>query len=86
MAEHRAAGTAVLGLHVGVAGPFSLLSFPERMLADVAWQEYAIGGHVIDERAIMSRLTTLFDELHSQALGADESLTLIAQLAKHTRE
>lgn len=71
-----------LGLHAGVAGPFSLLSFPDEMLADVAWQEYAIGGHVIDDRSIVSQLTTLFSELHSQTLDAAESLAMIVQLAK----
>jgi transcriptional regulator with XRE-family HTH domain len=71
------------GLHVGMAGPFSLLSFPDRMLSDAAYQEYAVGGHVIDEDAVVSQLSTIFDKLRSQSLGANESLALIAELA-HT--
>jgi transcriptional regulator with XRE-family HTH domain len=72
-----------LGLHDGMAGPFSLLSFPDGLLGDAAYQEYAVGGHVIDDESIVSQLDTLFSELRSQSLGANESLALIAQLA-HT--
>jgi len=72
-----------LGLHVGQAGSFSLLSFPDGLLADAGYQEYVVGGHVIDEEPIVQELATLFDELHRQALGPTESLALIAQLAKH---
>jgi transcriptional regulator with XRE-family HTH domain len=71
-----------LGLHVGMAGPFSLLSFPDELLADVAYQEYAVGGHVIDDASVVSQLDTLFGELRSQALGRNESLAMIAQLAE----
>jgi hypothetical protein len=70
-----------LGLHVGMAGPFSLLSFPDGLLADAGYQEYVVGGHVIDDPSIVSALATLFSELRGQALGTSESLALIAQLA-----
>lgn len=72
-----------LGLHVGMAGPFSLLNFPDGLLAPAAYQEYAVGGHVIDDAAAVSALDTLFGELLSQSLGANEALAMIAQLAKH---
>jgi transcriptional regulator with XRE-family HTH domain len=75
-----------LGLHVGMAGPFSLLSFPDDLLPDIAYQEYIVGGHLIDDTAVVSQLTTLFSELRSQALGRNESLAMIAQLADHQRE
>lgn len=75
-----------LGLHVGMAGPFSLLSFPDGLLPDCAYQEYVIGGHVIDDESVVSALTRLFDELRGQALGANESLAMIAQLVDNTHE
>lgn len=75
-----------LGLHVGMAGPFSLLSFPDDLLPDIAYQEYVVGGHLIDDASVVSQLTTLFSELRSQALGPDKSLAMIAQLADHQRE
>jgi transcriptional regulator with XRE-family HTH domain len=73
-----------LGLHDGMSGPFSLLSFPNRLLADAAYQEYAVGGHVIDDESVVSQLDTLFSKLRGQALAANESLALIAELAENT--
>jgi hypothetical protein len=75
-----------LGLHVGMAGPFTLLSFPDQLLPDAAYQECAVGGHVIDDQSVVSQLDTLFSELRSKALGPNESLDLIAQLAEQTHE
>jgi transcriptional regulator with XRE-family HTH domain len=66
------------GLHVGLAGSFSLLSFPE--LPDLAYQEYIVGGHMIDDPKVITELATIFDELRGQALGPNESLAMIAQL------
>lgn len=74
------------GLHAGMAGPFSLLSFPDGLLPDIAHQEYVVGGHLIDDASVVSQLTTVFSELRNQALGPNESLTMIAQLAEHQRE
>jgi transcriptional regulator with XRE-family HTH domain len=73
-----------LGLHAGMSGPFSVLSFPDHLLPDAVYQEYVVGGHVIDDEAVVSQLDTLFSELRSQALGANESMAMIAQLAEHT--
>ncbi|MGH3719682.1 MAG: helix-turn-helix domain-containing protein [Pseudonocardiaceae bacterium] len=73
-----------LGLHIG-AGPFSLIAFPDQLLPDAAYQEYAVGGHIIDDPAVVARLATIFDELRDQSLDADESLAMIAQLARQTR-
>jgi transcriptional regulator with XRE-family HTH domain len=74
------------GLHVGMAGPFSLLGFPDDLLADVAYQEYVVGGHIIDNESIVSQLDTLFNELRGQSLGASESLAMITQLAEQSHE
>lgn len=74
-----------VGLHVGAAGPFSLLSFPDQLLPDAAYQEYAVGGDVIDDQAVVSRLDKLFSKLCSQTLGPTESLALIAELAENTQ-
>lgn len=75
-----------LGLHVGVSGPFSLLSFPDQLLGDAVYQEYAVGGDIIDSETVVSQMDTVFSELRGQSLGSDESLTMIAQLAEGTRE
>lgn len=73
-----------VGLYVGMTGAFSLLSFPDGVLPDVAYQEYAVGGHLVDADAAVDQLSTLFDEIRGQTLGANESLTLIADLVDQT--
>ena len=84
------------GLHSSMAGSFSLLTFPSGpddhsghgspgpLLLPVAYQEYAVGGHLIDEQSVVSSLTTVYDdELCVHALDASESLDLIAKLVDH---
>lgn len=73
------------GLHPGMDGPFSLLRFPKGLLKDLAYVESASGGHLIDECPTVTRLDTLFHDLHSQALPPEESLAIIAQVADETR-
>lgn len=70
-----------VGLHVAMAASFSLLSFPDDLLNDVAYQEYAVGGDVIEDAAVVSQLDRLFGKLRGQALDTTESLTKIAELA-----
>lgn len=72
------------GLHSGMSGAFTVLSFPDGLLPDAGWQEYALGGHIIDDPSDVASLTTLYDELRDQALGCDESLTLLAEFAENT--
>jgi hypothetical protein len=61
-----------VGLHRGMAGAFSLLSFPDGLLPDAGWQENPLGGHVIEDPTDVQFLATLFEELRGQALGSDE--------------
>ncbi|MQA14863.1 MAG: helix-turn-helix domain-containing protein [Pseudonocardiaceae bacterium] len=72
------------GLHRSMSGSFTLLSFPPGVSVDIAYQEYAVGGDLIDDQEIVQRLSTLYDELRDQALGADESLDLISELMQQT--
>ncbi|HEY6424610.1 MAG TPA: helix-turn-helix transcriptional regulator, partial [Pseudonocardiaceae bacterium] len=52
-----------IGLHSGMSGAFTLLSFPEGLLPDAGWQEYALGGHLIDDESDVAALARLYDEL-----------------------
>lgn len=72
------------GLHSGMSGAFTLLSFPDGLLSDTGWQEYALGGHIIDDPSDVASLATLYDELRGQALGDDESLTLLAEFVENS--
>lgn len=74
------------GLHPGMSGAFSVLRFPEGVLRDIAYQEYVAGGHIIDDPDVVSELDTLHDRLRSQALDANDSLTLLAELADHSQK
>lgn len=56
------------------------LSFPGGMLTDAAYQEYAVGSHLIDDQVIVTQLGKLFAALGGQALGADASLATISEL------
>lgn len=74
------------GLHSGLSGAFTVLSFPPDVLPDVGWQEYAMGGHLIDDDESVECLSRLAQEIRGQALGADDSLALIADLFGGTEE
>lgn len=69
------------GLHVGMSGPYSLLSF-EGLLPDTAYLEHSAGAHLVDDHAVVSQLDKLWDKLRSQALADDGSLALLAELAR----
>ncbi len=73
------------GLHRSMAGSFSVLSFAPGVSADIAYQEYAIGAHLVDEQDLVQQLSSLYDELRSQALGRDESLGLLSELTQRTK-
>jgi transcriptional regulator with XRE-family HTH domain len=66
------------GLHASMSGSFSLLAFDDA--PEIGYQEYAFGGHIIDEREVVERMHKIWDELRAQALGADESLRFLAEL------
>jgi Domain of unknown function (DUF5753)/Helix-turn-helix domain len=70
-----------IGLHVGMSGPFSVLSFPEQ-LPDIAYYEYAVGGHLVDDESVVDQLDKLLRKLSDQALGSDESAAMITELAQ----
>jgi len=74
------------GMHP-VGGPFSLLRFPQGLLDDVAYQEDAWGGRLIEKPPMVAHLAKLFDELRTMSLDRSESRALIAQLVKqHTKQ
>lgn len=75
-----------LGMHVGMYGAFNLLSFPDQLLDDAVYQEYAVGGYIIDSAPVVSQMHTIFSELRGQSLARDESLAMIAQLAESIGE
>lgn len=67
------------GMNAGLFAPFTILSFPGGVLAEMAWQENSAVGHIVEDPGAVARLVTMFGDLRSQALGASESLALIAE-------
>jgi len=70
------------GLHGSMSGSFTLLDFGLEVALDVGYQEYAAGGHLVDDQDVVRLLSNLHDSLGDQALDADESLALITELAQ----
>jgi transcriptional regulator with XRE-family HTH domain len=73
------------GAHRRLAGSFTLLDFAPGVSAPIAYQVYAVGGHLVDERDSVQELSELHDELREQALGSDESFAMISELTQHKR-
>jgi transcriptional regulator with XRE-family HTH domain len=68
------------GLHESMSGSFTLLDFPSGTWLRSAYQEYAVGGHFIDDDDAVASLDTLFVELQRQALSEEDSASLITEL------
>ncbi|MGH3522206.1 MAG: helix-turn-helix domain-containing protein [Mycobacterium sp.] len=73
------------GVHPSMAGSFTLLSFAQGVSPPIAYQEYAVGGHLVDDQDDVQQLSELHDELRDQALGCDESLNLISELTQRAQ-
>jgi transcriptional regulator with XRE-family HTH domain len=72
------------GAHPSMAGSFTLLDFAEGVSPPIAYQEYAVGGHLVDDQNAVQQLSGLYDQLREQSLGCDESLAMISELAQRT--
>lgn len=70
------------GLHGSMSGSFTLLDFAPGVAVSAAYQEYAAGGHMVDDQDVVRLLSDLHDRLRDRALGDDESLTMITELAQ----
>lgn len=70
-----------VGLHASLSGSFLLLDFPPETWPPAAYQEYAVGGHLIDDQEVVADLDTLFDELRGMALSERDSARMISKLA-----
>lgn len=71
-----------VGLHRSMSGSFVLLDFAPGVAVNAAYQEYAVGGNLVDDEDVARLLGDMHGELRSQALGADESLALITEMAQ----
>lgn len=67
------------GIHQGTAGGFVLLDFPPETWPETGYQEYNVGGHLVDDQIGVRSLATLFEGLQARALSEQDSADLISQ-------
>lgn len=71
-----------IGTHAGLDGPFIVLGFPERIAPDVAYVETKAGATYVESVESVQRFKLDFEKLKVAALSAEESVDLIAAIAK----
>ena len=71
---------APLSLHEGITGAFAIGTLPDG--SEVGYKDNAISGDTTTDRLEINRLTKLFASIQSAAYPMDQSLDLIAKVAK----
>jgi transcriptional regulator with XRE-family HTH domain len=70
------------GSHAGLRGPFSILEFPERADADVAYVESVAGIIYLEKEREVRTCAEAFDRLRAAALSPGQSSDVIFEAAK----
>lgn len=70
------------GLHNSMTGAFVLLDFPPDTWSPAVYQEHAVGGHLSHDRALVSGLSSVFEDLRSRALAESASHKVISRYAQ----
>lgn len=70
------------GAHAGMDGTFAILNFPEKVDTDVVFAENATGGLFLEKSEELRKYHFIFDHIRAAALRPEESVSLIARLAK----
>lgn len=73
------------GAHGAMSGPLTVLSFPSHTDPDVGYQEYPVGGHLVEDVDAVARMSVIFDDLRAAAMSTRESAQLIARAAEQYR-
>jgi hypothetical protein len=70
------------GAHAGIAGPFTILEFPEFADLDVVLVETLTGGLYLESEEEIRMFSLVFDHLRMSALAREDSRELIEHIAK----
>jgi len=73
------------GMHPAMSGSFHVLDFDPDASLPVAYQEHAVGGHLIDDPEVVGSLTRLFETLAGRALTQADSLALLEEYANGSK-
>jgi transcriptional regulator with XRE-family HTH domain len=71
------------GAHPSVTGEFTILSFPERDAPDVVYLENMTSNIYVEREAEVFLYTLVFERLAPMAMGPEDSVSLITELADH---
>ncbi|GAB3819585.1 helix-turn-helix domain-containing protein [Micromonospora zhanjiangensis] len=71
-----------VGAHAGMDGTFTILDFPEAGDPDVVYAENATGGLFLEKSDELQKYIFIFDHIRAAAIRPEESVALIAKLAK----
>ncbi|MGA8460640.1 MAG: DUF5753 domain-containing protein [Streptosporangiaceae bacterium] len=71
------------GAHPSVTGEFTILSFPEGDAPDVVYLENMTSNIYVEREAEVFLYTLVFDRLTSMAMGPEDAVSLITELADH---
>jgi transcriptional regulator with XRE-family HTH domain len=74
------------GVHPAMSGSFHILDFDPAVSLPVAYQEHAVGGHLIDDQDVVATLSMFFDRLGRLTLDTQESSALVARYATEAEE
>jgi transcriptional regulator with XRE-family HTH domain len=70
------------GAHAGMDGTFTILNFSGQADPNVVFVENATGGLFLEKREELRKYQTIFDHIRAAALRPEESVSLVANLAK----
>jgi hypothetical protein len=70
------------GAHAGMDGTFAILDFPEPRDPGAVYAENATGGLFLEKPDELRKYVFIFNQIRAAALCPDESVALIAKLAK----
>lgn len=70
------------GVHAGMDGMFTILDFPEPGDPSLVYAENATGGLFLEKSEELQKYTFIFDHIRAAAIRPEESVALIAKLAK----
>jgi hypothetical protein len=60
--------------------PAASRRFAPGVSSPIAYEDYAVGGHLVDDQSVLRELSGVYDQLQAQALDERKSLDMIVEL------
>jgi hypothetical protein len=74
-----------VGVHAGMDGEFTVLSYDDPADPDVVYLETTAGEHFDESPAVIRRYNAIFDELRAAALNPAESIRTLVNVQQALR-